>query len=54
MPHVHVHVITRTLGDGGLTIMSMWPKNRSNGGNADHESLNILASKLRGGFNETP
>ncbi len=54
VPHVHVHVIPRTLGDGGLTLMSMWPENRSIGGNADHESLNILASKLRGDFNETP
>ncbi len=54
VPHVHVHVIPRTIGDGGLTLMSMWPENQSTGGNADHESLSILASKLRGDFNETP
>lgn len=54
VPHVHVHVIPRTLGDGGLTLMSMWPENRTIGGKADHESLNILASKLRGDSNETP
>ena len=25
VPHVHVHVIPRTAGDGGGTLMAMWP-----------------------------
>ncbi|MAP58778.1 MAG: HIT family hydrolase [Euryarchaeota archaeon] len=54
VPHVHIHVIPRTPGDGGLTLMSMWPNTRNAGGEANHDSLGILASKLRGDFDETP
>ncbi len=53
VPHVHIHVMPRTRGDGGLTLMSMWPNTKITAGEADHESLGILASKLRGDFIET-
>ena len=25
VPHVHVHVLPRTIGDDGSTIAAMWP-----------------------------
>ncbi len=46
VPHVHVHVIPRTLGDGGLTLMAMWPSTKHNG-EIDHEHLSNIAGKLR-------
>ena len=46
VPHVHVHVIPRTLGDGGLTLMAMWPRTKHNG-EIDHEHLSNIAGKLR-------
>ena len=46
VPHVHVHVIPRTLGDGGLTLMAMWPITKNNG-EIDHEHLSHIAGKLR-------
>ena len=46
VPHVHVHVIPRTLGDGGLTLMAMWPNTKHNG-EVDHEHLSNIAGKLR-------
>ena len=46
VPHVHVHVIPRTLGDGGLTLMAMWPSTEHNG-EIDHEHLSNIAGKLR-------
>ena len=45
VPHVHVHVIPRTSGDGGLTLMSMWPKTRT-AGEADHVNLANLAKQI--------
>ena len=53
VPHVHIHVIPRTLGDGGLTLMSMWPKTGTVSGEPNHESLGNLASELRGDIVET-
>lgn len=47
VPHVHIHVIPRTDLDGGLTLMSMWPKAAPIGGEANHTSLGELASNLR-------
>jgi len=44
VPHVHVHVIPRTKGDGGKTLMSMWPNSVSR--DVDHTALANLASKL--------
>lgn len=46
VPHVHVHVIPRTLGDGGLTLMAMWPSTEHKG-EIDHEHLSNIAGKLR-------
>jgi histidine triad (HIT) family protein len=46
VPHVHVHVIPRTTGDGGGTLMSMWPQATAPGGEVDHQSLADLAKRL--------
>ena len=46
VPHVHIHVIPRTQGDGGLTLMSMWPNGEPMGGEPDHKSLSELSSSL--------
>ena len=46
VPHVHVHVIPRTLGDGGLTLMAMWPSTKHNR-EIDHKHLSNIAGKLR-------
>jgi histidine triad (HIT) family protein len=45
VPHVHVHVLPRTEGDGGGTLMSMWP--RTSTGTPDHIALAALASSLQ-------
>ncbi len=46
VPHVHIHVIPRTQGDGGLTLMSMWPSSGPTSGEPNHELLSELSSKL--------
>ncbi|MDG1550334.1 MAG: HIT family protein [Candidatus Poseidoniaceae archaeon] len=46
VPHVHIHVIPRTEGDGGLTLMSMWPNSGPMGGEPNHKLLSELSSKL--------
>jgi histidine triad (HIT) family protein len=45
VPHVHVHVLPRTEGDGGGTLMSMWPPYHH--GEPDHGALAELASALQ-------
>ena len=45
VPHVHVHVIPRTSGDGGLTLMSMWPKTQAVS-EANHANLANLAKQI--------
>ena len=45
VPHVHVHVLPRTVDDGGGTLMSMWPPGRRE---PDHERLGALALLLQG------
>ena len=45
VPHVHVHVIPRTSGDGGLTLMSMWPKTKVVG-EPNHANLANLAKQI--------
>ncbi len=45
VPHVHVHVIPRTAGDGGQTLMAMWPKSPSINA-PNHEKLAALANRL--------
>ena len=47
VPHVHVHVLPRQSGDGGLTLHSMWPHSPPMGGEVDHGSLAILSESLR-------
>ncbi|MCH1536797.1 MAG: HIT family protein [Candidatus Poseidonia sp.] len=46
VPHVHFHVIPRSEGDGGGTLMSMWPKTIN--AEPNHESLASLATSLQG------
>lgn len=46
VPHVHFHVIPRNKGDGGGTLMSMWPKTIN--AEPNHESLASLATSLQG------
>ena len=45
VPHVHVHVLPRTSGDGGGTLMSMWPATTPS--EPDHAVLGSLAAALR-------
>ncbi len=47
VPHVHVHVLPRTSGDGGGTLMAMWPATPI--AEPDHGSLGSLATALREG-----
>lgn len=44
VPHVHVHVIPRTIGDGGGTLASMWPSQPA--GEPDHGSLAALSEAM--------
>ena len=44
VPHVHLHVLPRTPGDGGGTLASMWPTPPQ--GDPDHEQLAALAEAL--------
>ena len=45
VPHVHVHVLPRTQGDGGGTLMSMWPNTPSP--EPDHDALGALAAMIQ-------
>ena len=45
VPHVHVHVLPRTEGDSGGTLMSMWPTNTPT--SPDHDGLARLAEALQ-------
>ena len=45
VPHVHVHVLPRTQGDGGGTLMSMWPNTSHR--EPDHEALGDLAATIQ-------
>mgnify|MGYP006061490445 FL=1 len=47
VPHVHIHIIPRTPGDGGGTLMAMWPNNQSVA-EPNHQELAELAAKLNG------
>ena len=44
VPHVHVHVIPRNAGDGGRTLMAMWPDTVT--GEPNHAELAEIASRL--------
>lgn len=45
VPHVHVHVLPRTAGDQGGTLVSMWPSTET--APPDHEALSVLAQHLQ-------
>ena len=45
VPHVHFHVLPRTQGDGGGTLVSMWPPTAPS--EPDHQSLASLATSLQ-------
>ena len=45
VPHVHFHVLPPTQGDGGGTLMSMWPPTATS--EPDHQSLSSLATSLQ-------
>ena len=47
VPHVHIHIIPRNPGDGGGTLMAMWPNNQSVA-EPNHQELAELAAKLNG------
>ena len=44
VPHVHVHVLPRTLGDGGRSLPALWPDAR--GDRADDEALAAWSQDL--------
>ena len=44
VPHVHVHVLPRTLRDGGSTLAAMWPN--SPVADPDHGALQALSSSI--------
>ena len=44
VPHVHIHVLPRTPGDGGGTLMAMWPTTSATEPN--HDALGTLSSQL--------
>ena len=46
VPYVHVHVLPRTPGDGGGTLMAMWPTTSATEPN--HDALGTLSSQLGG------
>lgn len=47
VPHVHVHVLPRTVGDSGATLASMWPLSQTN--EPDHSALSLLAEQIMKG-----
>lgn len=44
VPHVHIHVIPRTSGDGGLALPAMWPRGSES---VTQEELSDLAERLQ-------
>jgi len=47
VPHVHVHVVPRTEGDGGLTLLACWPDTPAPGSaDPDISALAELAEQL--------
>ena len=48
VPHVHFHVIPRSDGDGGKSMLSMWPSAPPMGSvQPDFAALGDLAAKLQ-------
>ena len=49
VPHVHVHVLPREEGDGGLNMLAQWPKASPMGSvEPDFAALGALSTKLQG------
>jgi len=49
IPHVHIHVIPRTVNDGGKSILSMWPKTPlPSEKEPDFQALTNLSNALQG------
>ena len=48
VPHVHIHLIHRSEGDGGLSLLACWPEAPAPGSmEPDFTALNELAGTLR-------
>ena len=48
VPHVHIHLLPRTAGDGGLSMLACWPEALPPGSvEPDFTALNELAEALR-------
>ena len=47
VPHVHIHVCPRTIGDGGLSLLACWPNSPPPGGEPDFASLATLSERLQ-------
>ena len=47
VPHVHVHILPRQIGDRGQTLQAMWPHAAPLGGEINHVELAGLSQRLR-------
>ena len=47
IPHVHIHVIPRTLGDEGRSLLACWPNAPAPGGTPNFEALQEMANSLK-------
>ena len=47
VPHVHIHVVPRTHGDGGLSLLACWPNAPARGGEPDFAELTSIAERLQ-------
>lgn len=46
VPHLHIHVIPRTNGDGGRTLLSMWPNAPAPEGSPEFDKLSELCKAI--------
>ena len=46
IPHVHIHVIPRTKGDGGRSLLAMWPNASAPGGAPEFDKLSQLCKSI--------
>jgi len=46
IPHLHIHVIPRTKGDGGRSLLAMWPEASLPGGSPEFEKLSELCKAI--------